>query len=263
MHYTEALQWDHLYFILTIPIFLRLAVFLAIPLITGAGRVQTPVQDVSQQHLLLIEQLCCGRGHQATSVGLCAIITSPVDRDSGRVEGLQWVTGASRRWHKEKHRLDGSPRLFVMARGPRELPHEQEKWHRNSGHFSTDEFRLMTEALLRFLTAQITDSSMVIYCSFFLFLEYCSFLNITYGFPVELWKEIKLSFKTTHLQKISSGFINCMFQKKKYSSSAHPEWWRDVYFYVCTEITFVEYKLPSYKPAKQFMIVWQQLLGIL
>lgn len=175
MHYTEALQWDHLYSILTIPIFFCLAVFLAIPLITGAGRVQTPVQDVSQQHLLLIGQLCCGRGHQAASVGLCAIIASPVDRNSGRVEGLQWVTGASRRWHKEKHRLDGAPRLFVTARGPRELLHEQEKRRRNSGHFSADDFRLMTEALLSFFTAQITDSSMVIYGSL---------LNITYGFPV-------------------------------------------------------------------------------
>lgn len=66
---------------LTISIFLSLTVLFLVPLITRTRCVQAPVQDVTQQCLLLLGQLCCGCGHKALSVGLQSVIPSPWDRN--------------------------------------------------------------------------------------------------------------------------------------------------------------------------------------
>lgn len=63
---------------LTIAVLLPLAPFLLVALITRAGSVQAPVQDVTQQPFLLQGQFSCGRGHKAGSVGLHGIIPSPL-----------------------------------------------------------------------------------------------------------------------------------------------------------------------------------------
>lgn len=62
---------------LTIAILLHLALFLLVALITGAGSVKAPVQDVTKQPFLLLGQLSRGRGHEAGSVGLHGIIPPP------------------------------------------------------------------------------------------------------------------------------------------------------------------------------------------
>lgn len=65
---------------LTITVSLPLALLLLVSLITRAGRVQTPVHDIPQEHLLLVGQLCSGRGHETGSVGLHGVISSPREK---------------------------------------------------------------------------------------------------------------------------------------------------------------------------------------
>lgn len=60
---------------LTFSILLALA--LPVALVAGAGSVQAPVQDVSQQRLLLSGQFGCGRGQEAAPVLLHAVLTPP------------------------------------------------------------------------------------------------------------------------------------------------------------------------------------------
>lgn len=54
-----------------------LALALPVALVARAGSVQAPVQNVSQQHLLLSGQLGCGRGQEAAPVLLHAVLTPP------------------------------------------------------------------------------------------------------------------------------------------------------------------------------------------
>ncbi len=49
---------------------------LPVTLVARAGSVQAPVQNVSQQHLLLSGQLGCGRGQEAAPVLLHAVLTA-------------------------------------------------------------------------------------------------------------------------------------------------------------------------------------------
>lgn len=80
---------------LTISIFLSLAVLFLVPLITRTRRVQAPVQDVTQQRLLLLGQLCCGCGHKTLSAGLQSIISSPWEKMSNHENRIAC------RWHKQ------------------------------------------------------------------------------------------------------------------------------------------------------------------
>lgn len=78
-------------FTLTLCVFLSLALLLQVALVTRNGSVQAPVQDVPQERLLLIGQLCRGRCHKAGSVGLHVVIASPWEKAD-----KPWVTVSHR-----------------------------------------------------------------------------------------------------------------------------------------------------------------------
>ncbi len=83
---------------LTIAVFFSLALLLLVPLITGRGSVQAPVQEIAQQHLLLIRQLCSGRGYKARSVGLHGVIASPwekIDKQCCSSESLEHLVNGT------------------------------------------------------------------------------------------------------------------------------------------------------------------------